>query len=76
MPTTDYKRDERIQVIHKCLLNNSINWSVKKLLEKVNTHLEENGGRMVSDRTLADDIKYLEFKKFAPIIVLKRGKDV
>ena len=76
MPTTDYKRDERLQVIHKCLLNTNKNWSVKKLLEKVNKHLEDNNLKIVSARTIADDLKYLELKKFAPVISIKRGRDV
>lgn len=76
MPTTDYKRDERIQVIHQCLKNANGKWTVKKLLEKVNNHLEENDGKIVSARTIDSDLKYLEFKKFAPIIPIKRGRDV
>lgn len=76
MPTTDYKRDERLQVIHKCLLNTNKNWSVKKLLEKVNNYLEDNNSKTVSARTIADDLKYLELKKFAPLIPIKRGRAV
>ena len=76
MPTTDYKRDERLQIIHKCLLNTNKNWSVKKLLEKVNNYLEDNNTKIVSARTIADDLKYLELKKFAPVIIIKRGREV
>ena len=76
MPTTDYKRDERIQVIHQCLKNINGNWSIKKILEKVNNNLEDNNGKQVSARTIADDLKYLELKKFAPIVTIKRGRDV
>lgn len=76
MPSTDYKRDERIVVIHQCLLSNSTNWTVKKLLKKVNNYLKDNNGKIVSARTIAADLKYLEFKKFAPVIAIKRGRDV
>ncbi len=76
MPTTDYKRDERLQVIHQCLKNASGKWSVKKLLEKVNNHLEDNDAKIVSARTIAEDLKYLELKKNAPIVTIKRGRDV
>lgn len=76
MPSTDYKRDERLQVIHKCLKNNMGKWSVKKLQEKVNSHLENIGGNPVSSRTIADDLKYLAFQKGAPVEPDKKGRSV
>lgn len=76
MPSTDYKRDERIHFIHKCLSNITHKWSVKKLLEKVNDFLEEEGGKQISARTLNADLKYLELKKFAPIVSYKEGRNV
>lgn len=76
MPTTDYKRDERLQVIHKCLNNGTGNWSIKRLLDKVNRYLAENGGRIVSARTIAADLKYLELNKYAPIVALKKGREM
>jgi len=76
MPTTDYKRDERLQVIHQCLKNAAGKWTVKKLLEKVNNYLEAHDGKTISARTIADDLKYLEFRKTAPIVTIKRGRDV
>ena len=76
MPTTDYKRDERLPIIHKCLNNNMGKWSVKKLHEKVNSHLENIGGKTVNVRTIADDLKYLEYQKGAPVEIIKKGRNV
>lgn len=76
MPTTDHKRDERLQVLHKCLKNNMVKWSVKKLHEKVNDHLADIGGKPVSERTIAADLKYLELQKGAPVEKETKGRNV
>ncbi len=76
MPTTDYKRDERLHIIHMCLKNRRVNWSVHKLAEKVFQNLELSEGRSVSKRTIAEDLKYLEFKKGAPIKRIYKGREV
>ncbi|HRP57154.1 WYL domain-containing protein [Agriterribacter sp.] len=76
MPTTDHKRDERLQVLHKCLKNNMGKWSVKKLHEKVNDHLAGIGGNPVSERTIAADLEYLELQKGAPVEMIKQGRNV
>jgi predicted DNA-binding transcriptional regulator YafY len=76
MPTTDYKRDERLQVIHKCLANTNRRWTIQLLLDTVNDHLAEIGGKPVSARTLADDLKYLEERKFAPIEMVREGRRI
>ncbi len=51
-------------------------WSIKKLQEKVNSHLENMGGNPVSSRTIADDLKYLELQKGAPVESVKEGRSV
>lgn len=76
MPTTDYNRDERLQVLHKCLKNNMGQWSVKRLHEKVNGHLLGIGSKPVSERTIAADLEYLEFQKGAPVERIKQGRNV
>ena len=76
MPTTNKNRDERLQVIHKCLLNKSVLWSVMRLHEKVSEYLEDNHIKKVSSRTIYNDLEYLELYKFAPIVARKLGKDV
>lgn len=76
MPTTDYKRDERLQILHKCLKNNLGKWSIKKLHEKVNVHLITAGGKPVSERTIDADLKYLELQKGAPVTMIKEGRNV
>ncbi|HRQ50748.1 MAG TPA: hypothetical protein PLR74_09450 [Agriterribacter sp.] len=50
----------RFFVIHKCLKNDVGKWSVKKLHGKVNCYLESVGGKIVSQRTITDDLKYPE----------------
>ncbi|MCO5238656.1 MAG: WYL domain-containing protein [Chitinophagaceae bacterium] len=76
MPTTDHKRDERLQVLHKCLKNNMGKWSVKRLHEKVNNHLADIGGKPVSERTIAADLEYLKLHKGAPVEIMKQGRNV
>lgn len=51
-------------------------WNVKRLHEKVNFHLESIGGRLVSERTIADDLRYLELQKGAPVEMRKEGRSV
>jgi predicted DNA-binding transcriptional regulator YafY len=75
MPTTDYKRDERIHLIDKCLQNEKVNWTIKKLHEKVNCYLLSNHNTSVSPRTIDTDIKYLIDKKGAPIKMTNNGRD-
>jgi predicted DNA-binding transcriptional regulator YafY len=77
MPTTTQQnRDERLQIIDKCLQNSHTQWTVKLLQEKVNSFLTDNYFNTVSSRTIADDLKYLEFKKAAPIKKIQEGRKV
>lgn len=76
MPTTDYKRDERLQILHKCLKNNMAKWSVKKLHEKINNHLAGIGSKPVSERTIAADLVYLKLQKGAPVEPVREGRNV
>lgn len=73
MPTTNKNRDERIQIIHKCLMNNKQKWTREKLYEKVCDDLD---GIKISQRSINDDIKYLRDIKGAPIETIGKGKNI
>lgn len=73
MPTTNKNRDERIHIIHKCLLNKMQKWTREKLYEKV---CDELDGIKISSRTINDDINYLRDIKGAPIETIGKGKNI
>lgn len=74
MPTTDYKRDERIRIIDQCLQNTSVNWTLKKIHEKVSDFLWEEFKTSISERSINDDLNYLIEHKFAPIEKRRDGR--
>lgn len=76
MPTTSKNRDYRLQLIHKCLKNSAVKWSVKKLHQLVSDRLEKDFGETISPRAINDDLKYLELHKMAPIASRTDGREV
>lgn len=76
MPTTTKNRDYRLQFIHKCLKNERVKWSKKRIHEEVQRHLESDFDETVSDRTVIDDLKYLRDQKLAPIEEYREGRNI
>lgn len=66
----------RLQVIDQCLRRRQKIWTVTALLEATNEHLEANGCPQISQRTLYDDLKYLQETLAAPVEKFHQGKTV
>lgn len=64
---------ERYYKLDECFRNTKMRWSLKNLLEAINSWLNENFLEGISKRTLQDDIKYLKEVEAAPIIMYKEG---
>ena len=68
----DFQR--RIEILDECLRRRQRQWTIQCLLEEVNRKLNESFGKGIGQRSLYDDLKYLNLEMDAPIEKYKDGK--
>lgn len=68
----DFQR--RIEILDECLRRRQRQWTIQCLLEEVNRKLNESFGKGIGQRSLYDDLNYLNYELDAPIEKYKDGK--